>query len=135
MKKPTKRRASNGNTAGKSSVKSPGLKPRFRVVCGKTIALGPGKVELLELLVETGSLNEAARRLDMSYMRAWTLVNTMNDCFREPVVVTERGGKTGGGMKVTAAGRLALTLYRKIQSTALSSTAASWRRLQKLLRS
>ena len=120
--------------AGKSSAKSPGLKPRFRVVCGKVIALGPGKVELLELVVETGSLKEAARRLDMSYMRAWTLVNTMNECFREPVVTTERGGKTGGGMKVTEAGRRALALYQEIQTTALRSTAASWRNLQKLLR-
>jgi hypothetical protein len=47
---------------GKSFAKAPTLKPRFRVVCGKDIALGPGKVELLALLVETGSLNAAARR-------------------------------------------------------------------------
>ena len=115
--------------------KTPVLTPRFRVVCGKKIALGPGKVELLQLLVETGSLNEAARRLDMSYMRAWTLVNTMNECFREPIVTAERGGKAGGGMKVTETGRRALALYQEIESTARSSTAASWRTLQKLLRS
>src|ERR1035438_1141459 len=91
--------------AGKSSAKTPKLLPRFRVVCGDNIALGPGKTELLSLLVETGSLNEAAKRLNMSYMRAWTLVQTMNECFREPVVIAERGGKTGGGMKVTEADR------------------------------
>src|SRR5436190_16128909 len=121
--------------AGKSSSKTPVLMPRFRVVCGKNIAFGPGKVELLELLVETGSLNEAARRLDMSYMRAWTLVNTMNECFREPVVIAERGGKSGGGMKITETGRRALALYQEIESKARRSTATSWRSLQKLLRS
>ena len=120
--------------AGKSSAQEPVLKPRFRVVCGKNIAIGPGKMELLAALVETGSLNEAARRLGMSYMRAWTLVNTMNECFCKPVIVAERGGKGGGGMKVTETGRRVLALYQKIEATALKSTAASWRSLQQLLR-
>ena len=120
--------------ARKPSPKTLKLLPRFRVICGDNIALGPGKMELLELLVETGSLNEAARRLGMSYMRAWTLVQTMNECFREPVVISERGGKNGGGMTVTKNGRRALALYQKIEVTARKSAAASWRSLQKLLR-
>ena len=111
------------------------LKPRLRVVCGDNIALGPGKVELLALIIETESLNEAARRLGMSYMRAWTLVKTMNECFRKPVIVAERGGKTGGGMKITETGRRALVLYHSMESAALKSSANSWRSLQKLLRS
>ncbi len=120
--------------ASQSYAKTPALKPRFRIVCRDNIALGPGKVELLALLLETGSLNEAARRLGMSYMRAWTLIKTMNACFRDPLVVAERGGKRGGGMKVTETGRCALALYQEIETTALKSAANSWRRLQKLLR-
>lgn len=119
---------------GKPSKQKPVLKPRFRVVCGDEIALGPGKVELLALLVETESLNEAARRLDMSYMRAWKLVKTMNACFREPVAVAKRGGQTGGGMQLTETGREALKLYREMQSKALRSTSSSWKRLNRLLR-
>jgi molybdate transport system regulatory protein len=114
--------------------KLPTLKPRFRVVCGKHIALGPGKVELLAALTETGSLIKAARQLGMSYMRAWLLIKEMNTCFREPIAVSERGGKTGGGMKVTTAGRQALALYRELESAALASTTNPWKRLQKLLR-
>jgi molybdate transport system regulatory protein len=117
-----------------SSAKTPQLLPRFRVVCHGDIAVGPGKIALLALLTKTGSLNTAARQLGMSYMRAWTLVQTMNECFREPVVIAERGGKTGGGMKVTATGRRALALYQEIETTASKSTAASWRHLKKLLR-
>jgi molybdate transport system regulatory protein len=119
---------------GTSVAKKPILKPRLRVVCGKEIALGPGKAELLELLIQTGSLNEAARRLDMSYMRAWTLVKTMNECFRQPVTVAERGGRKGGGMKVTATGRRVLALYQEMESAALISTKAAWNDLQKLVR-
>jgi len=119
--------------AGKSSAKAPVLKPRLRVTCGKHIALGPGKMELLALLVETESLNEAARRMNMSYMRAWTLIKTMEKCFRKPIVVAERGGKSGGGMKVTPTGRLALALYQEMETTALKSVKTPWHQLQKLL--
>jgi molybdate transport system regulatory protein len=120
--------------ARKSSTKTPVLKPRLRVTCGKDIALGPGKMELLALLVETESLSESARRMDMSYMRAWKLVKTMEKCFREPVVMAERGGKSGGGMKVTETGRRALALYQQMESNALKSMEDPWQRLQKLLR-
>jgi molybdate transport system regulatory protein len=110
------------------------LKPRFRVVCGKEIAIGPGKMELLAALVETRSLTDAARRLGMSYMRAWTLIHTMNHHFREPVVAAERGGKRGGGTTVTQTGHRVLELYRHMESAALKSAADPWRQLQELLR-
>jgi molybdate transport system regulatory protein len=116
------------------ATQTPQLHPRFRVVHRGDIALGPGKMELLALLVETGSLTLAAKQMDMSYMRAWTLMQTMNDCFTEPVVMAERGGKNGGGMKVTATGLRALELYREIESAAKKAATTPWRRLQKLLR-
>ena len=65
----------------------------MRVLCGDDIALGPGKVDLLALIGETGSIREAAERMGMSYMRAWTLIKTVNACFREPLVMASRGGK------------------------------------------
>lgn len=110
------------------------MKPRFRVVCGQDIALGPGKVELLALLVETGSLNESARRLGMSYMRAWKLVKVMNTCFREPIAVATRGGQSGGGMQVTETGIRALACYREMESSALRSASKPWKELRGLLK-
>src|SRR5271157_3026813 len=119
--------------AGKSSAKAPVLKPRLRVTCGKDIALGPGKMELLALLVETGSLNEAARRMNMSYMRAWKLVKTMENCFRQPVVVAERGSKSGGPMKVAGTGRRALAFYQQMKRKESKTVKAAWQRMQQLL--
>jgi len=58
------------------------IRPRVRITCDGRIALGPGKVELLELLHATGSIARAAKRMDMSYMRAWMLIRTMNSCFK-----------------------------------------------------
>ena len=51
----------------------------------------------------------------MSYKRAWTLVETLNATFREPVVVTLRGGASGGGAQVTETGRAVLAHYRRIE--------------------
>jgi hypothetical protein len=62
------------------------VRPRIRVFRGEEIALGPGKVNLLEAIERTGTLAEAARSLGISYMRAWHLLQTMNACFREPLV-------------------------------------------------
>src|SRR5437899_2383002 len=87
------------------------IRPRFRVLCGRDIALGPGKVELLDHLNETGSISEAAQRMGMSYNRAWLLIKTINRCFKEPLVVALRGGTTGGGARLTEAGKKALALY------------------------
>jgi molybdate transport system regulatory protein len=109
------------------------LAPRFRVMRGKDVALGPGKADLLEQLEKTGSLNQAAEQMGMSYMRGWTLLKTMNRCFREPLVESSRGGAGGGGAKLTDAGRRVLGLYRDLEAAAAHATKDSWKQLEALL--
>src|SRR6478752_10303172 len=92
------------------------VRPRVRVFHGKEIALGPGKADLLEEIDRDGTIAGAARRLGMSYNRAWTLLQTMNACFREPLVETARGGSGRGHASLTATGRTALALYRQMES-------------------
>src|SRR5258706_10333329 len=77
------------------------LRPRMRVLCNGEIALGPGRVDLLERIAATGSLRAAAAGLGMSYMRAWTMLKSLNARFRSPLVDVARGGKTCGGGEVT----------------------------------
>ncbi|MEM8685780.1 MAG: winged helix-turn-helix domain-containing protein [Pseudomonadota bacterium] len=88
---------------------------RLRLVLGPDIAIGPGKVDLLEQVKETGSIAEAGRTLGMSYKRAWQLIGTMNDAFKEPVVVTSRGGANKGGATLTEFGEELLERYRRLQ--------------------
>jgi molybdate transport system regulatory protein len=109
------------------------LRPRLRVICGESIALGPGKVDLLELVGKTGSIREAADRMGMSYMRAWTLVRTMNACFKQPLVEAVRGGAKHGGAKLTATGRKALRLYHAMEEDSLRATKLQWKELKRLL--
>jgi molybdate transport system regulatory protein len=94
----------------------------FRIYFGDEIALGPGKAELLEHISETGSISEAARRMDMSYNRAWLLVRTMNLCFKEPLVMATRGGDSHGGAQLTRTGTRVLGLYQKLESRVLAAT-------------
>jgi len=112
----------------------PLLKPRLRVVRGAEILLGPGKADLLSAIGRHGSLRAAARELGMSYMRAWSLVRTMNGAFREPVVAASRGGAGHGGATLTLTGARVLALYRAMEKASLAATAADWRRLSRLLK-
>jgi len=107
---------------------------RLRITRGEDIAVGPGKIDLLEAIAATGSITAAARRLGMSYRRAWLLVDTMNRCFKNPVVDAEAGGRRGGGTQLTAVGAEALQRYRKMEKLAASAAAIELRKLQRLLR-
>jgi molybdate transport system regulatory protein len=109
------------------------LRPRLRVLIGDLIALGPGKARLLETIESAGTLAEAASRLGMSYMRAWKLVQTMNACFKEPLVVTSRGGSERGHASLTATGRAVLDLYRQMEESSRQAAEPAWRKLRKLL--
>jgi molybdate transport system regulatory protein len=110
------------------------LNPRFRVTHRHQVALGPGKVELLERIASTGSIREAAAGMKMSYMRAWTLIRVMNSSFRSPVVSTERGGRAGGGAGLTETGKAVVAAYRDLEQRSLAAVAAPWSLLQSLLR-
>lgn len=109
------------------------LKPRLRVLAGNDIALGPGKVALLDAIATHGTLAEAARSLEMSYMRAWKLVQTMNACFKSPLVATARGGSQKGQAVLTAEGEAALRLYRRMEEESLQACEGAWRELAELL--
>lgn len=96
--------------------------------------MGPGKAELLEQIAKHGSIAEAAGQLGMSYMRAWTLIKTMERCFQKPLLSVSRGGVGHGGAKLTATGRRVVALYREMERESLRATAESRERMMKLLR-
>ncbi|WP_415764729.1 winged helix-turn-helix domain-containing protein [Pseudomonas sp. ZB1P45] len=93
---------------------------KIRLRCGDDIAIGPGKADLLAAIQEAGSISGAARLLGMSYRRAWLLVETMNRCFRAPLVTTSAGGRHGGGAQLTATGEHVLKSYRELYARALA---------------
>ena len=77
--------------------------------------VGHGKIRLIESIAEEGSISGAARKMGMSYRRAWLLLDEVNRMFREPVVETHLGGKGGGNARLTEFGRALVELYREIE--------------------
>jgi molybdate transport system regulatory protein len=76
--------------------------------------LGPGRIELLGHIDRLHSISAAARQMKMSYRRAWTLVKSINDAARQPLVEVTTGGPGGGGAALTPAGRQALRFYQEL---------------------
>ena len=108
---------------------------RLRVSLTDTVALGPGKADLLDQVALTGSISAAARAMGMSYRRAWLLIAELNTCFKAHVVDTAKGGSGGGGGAVlTPFGRQVLARYRTILKLTDRAIAADLRALAKDLR-
>ncbi|HLU20820.1 MAG TPA: LysR family transcriptional regulator [Pusillimonas sp.] len=97
---------------------------RMRIYRDGAIAIGPGRVALLEAIDRAGSISGAARALKMSYRRAWLLVNDTNNALKEPAVSSSEGGVAGGGSRLTATGRALVTHYRNIEAAAARAAQA-----------
>jgi molybdate transport system regulatory protein len=85
--------------------------------------IGPGKVELLEHIAAFGSISEGARRMKMSYRQAWRLVDDMNRLFGKPVVTAVKGGRRGGGTRLTSVGLAVVGRFRAIERAAAAAAA------------
>jgi molybdate transport system regulatory protein len=101
----------------------------LRVDLAPGVSLGPGKVELLRGIDETGSISAAGRRIGMSYKRAWQLVDALNRHFQSPLVSANRGGTHGGGASLTPLGHAILTTYEALHGEAHRAAAAELERL------
>lgn len=104
---------------------------RFDLASGPRI--GPGKIVLLEAIAETGSISAAARRLGMSYRKAWLLIDAFNKTFNQPVISTETGGEQGGGAKLTDTGREVIRLFKQLETKAASATESTLLAFDKLV--
>ena len=108
---------------------------RLRIYKDEAIAIGPGKVALLEAIAEYGSISAAARQLGMSYRRAWLLIDETNRAFSSPVVDTATGGSHGGGARLTPLGEKVITHYRAFENSARVAAASDISALNRLLAS
>ena len=86
--------------------------------------IGPGRADVLEGIAETGSIAAAGKRMGMSYKRAWSLVQALNEGWGAPLVATARGGAGQGGASLTGDGAFVLARYRAMQEKAQSAIAS-----------
>ena len=91
------------------------LNGRIWVEIGGERVLGPGRIELLERIQQSGSIRQAALQMKMSYKQAWDLINHMNTHFKQPVVTSQRGGRGGGSATVTDEGLKVIAGFHRLQ--------------------
>jgi molybdate transport system regulatory protein len=95
----------------------------LRLDFGPGRAIGHGKIRLLEAVRDHGSISAAGRSMDMSYRRAWLLIDELNELFEEPVIETKHGGPGGGGAQLTPFGYRVVREYRSMESKAYAAVA------------
>jgi molybdate transport system regulatory protein len=76
---------------------------------------GPGPVELLQLIEETGSINQAAKKMGMSYKKAWEIVSRLNEHVGCPMVITVTGGEKGGGSSISEEAKQMVAWYQSLR--------------------
>lgn len=102
----------------------------LRVDLAPTGAVGPGKIRLLEFVDEMGSISAAGRAMNMSYRRAWLLIDELNRLFKNPLVATRLGGSAGGGAELTPFGKSLVRHYRDMEIEAHAAVAPHLRAFQ-----
>ena len=122
-RKPTRRAAARGEASRQAVL-------TIRVDFGPFGFLGPGKIQLMELISKHGSISAAGKEMGMSYRRAWLLVDEINKIVREPLVEKQMGGSGGGGARLSKLGRDVVGRYRAIEGAAASAAAADLRALR-----
>ncbi len=90
------------------------IKSRIWIEEGDNVLLGEGRVRLLKAIDKTGSLSKAAKSLQISYKKAWTLIDAVNKSSRQPVTVASIGGKGGGGAVLTEYGKKLIIAFDEI---------------------
>lgn len=107
------------------------IRPRLQL--GAEASIGPGKIELLRRIGATRSISAAAREMEMTYKRAWMLVDTLNKGIGKPVVVSSRGGKGGCGAKLTPLGEALIRNYDALEARIREFTCDELQEIKRLL--
>ena len=85
------------------------------IECNGEKFFGPGPVELLEKIDATGSISPAAKQMQMSYKKAWEIIDFLNTQAASPLVVTQTGGSSGGGSTITEEAKQMISWYRELR--------------------
>jgi len=90
------------------------IKSRIWIEFEDHVLLGEGRVQLLKAIDDTGSLSQAAKSLNISYKKAWDLIDSVNKSAKEPLTITSTGGKGGGGAELTQYGKSLISAFDNI---------------------
>ncbi len=104
----------------KSTKKSVTIRVRCWVDIDGVKFFGPGRADLLQRVLDYGSITKAAHSMGMSYKKAWAMIDDMNSMAKSAYVITNKGGAKGGGAEVTEAGKHAIATFNKVNDKILA---------------
>jgi molybdate transport system regulatory protein len=114
----------------KKPIRKPLPSLSLRIDLAGDARIGPGKIALLEQIGSCGSISAAGRAMDMSYKRAWDLVDEINRICGRTTVERQTGGRNGGGAVLTAFGEELIARYRRIERDAATAVRKDLVKLQ-----
>jgi len=94
-----------------------GHTPRFSVWLeseGRYL-IGKREAQILEGIRDLGSFMKTARALGVTYAHAWNTVNQVRGILGKEVVEARKGGRNGGGARLTRPGLRLLREYRRLE--------------------
>ena len=91
---------------------------KIKIEVNDNLNIGPGKIALMESIISCGSISSAAKKMGMSYRKAWKLVNQINNASNVKIIITNTGGKGVGGTKVSSDGISFIKAFRNIEKKA-----------------
>lgn len=89
---------------------------RIWISKGKQHFLGGNRIALLEKIDEVGSINHAAKTMNISYKKAWEIVNSIKNVSGHEILESKTGGRGGGGSQLTDYARNLVKIYRSMES-------------------
>lgn len=90
------------------------IKSKIWIETNNGILLSEGRVQLLKMIDETGSLNKASKALNISYQKAWRLIDDVSKTTKQPIIETKIGGAKGGGTVLTTYGKSLIVIFDTI---------------------
>ncbi len=90
------------------------IKSRIWIEADDNVLLGEGRVKLLKAIDKKGSLSKAAKSINISYKKAWTMIDCVNKSAKKPVTESSTGGKGGGGATLTEYGKKLIKAFDEI---------------------
>jgi len=108
------------------------IKSRIWIEVDNKVLLGEGRVRLLKAIEETGSLSKAARSIQISYKKAWTMVDSVNKSAKKPVTESSTGGKGGGGATLTEYGKKLIQVFEDINKNCWTHLDSEIKKINKL---
>lgn len=108
------------------------IKSRIWIELEGDVFLGEGRVHLLKAIDETGSLSKAAKSINMSYKKAWHLIDSVNKSAKKSVTINTTGGKGGGGAQLTNYGKSLITAFDDINKNCWEFLNAELEKIENL---